>query len=87
MSNIQIPRNLFELLCAYFFDDDHFLADEIRRQLGDKLEKLYYRDLFSRYKSASGLDREQLRRAYLDNRGISGGFRTSEEWHDDHPPD
>lgn len=87
MSNIQISRNLFELLCAYFFDDDHFLADEIRRQLGDKLEKMYYRDLFSRYKSASGSDREQLRRAYLDNRGIPGGFRTSEEWHDEQPPD
>lgn len=85
MSNVQISRNLFELLCDYFFDDDLSLGDEIRRQLGDKLEKMYYRDLFSRYKSASGSEREQLRRAYLDNRGVSGGFRTSEEWHDPPP--
>lgn len=87
MSNIQISRNLFELLCAYFFDDDLYLVYEIRRQLGDKLEKMYYRDLFSRYKAASGSDREQFRRAYLDSRGVPGSFRTSDEWHDEQPPD
>lgn len=87
MSNVQISRNFFEMLCDYFFDDELYLAEDIRFELRTKLEKMYNRELFSRYKAATGSDREQLRRAYLDSRGVPGSFRTSEEWHDEQPPD
>lgn len=87
MSNIQISRNLWDMLCDYFFDDADYLREDICNQLTDKIEKINNRALFSQYKQASGSDREQLRNAYLDQRGIRPAFRTSEEWHDQSPPE
>lgn len=87
MSNVQISRNLWDMLCDYFFDDaDHF-RDDICCQIAEKVEKMNNRALFSQYKQASGSDREQLRNAYLDQRGIRSSFRTDEEWHDRLPPE
>lgn len=87
MSNVQIPRNLWDMLCDYFFDDAEHLRDEISRQIAEKVEKMNNRELFSQYKQASGSDREQLRRAYLDSRGVPESFRTVDEWHDQPPPE
>lgn len=87
MSNVQISRNLWDMLCDYFFDDADYLREDICREISAKVEKLYNRDLFSQYKQASGSDREQLRSAYLDQRGIRPAFRTAEEWHDQSPPE
>lgn len=85
MSNVQISRELWEMLCDYFFDDDDFLYDDIRIMLSEKLEKIKNREMFSQYKSSSGSDREQFRSAYLDQRGIRPSFRTDVEWHDEPP--
>lgn len=85
MSNVQISRNLWDMLCDYFFDDADYLRDDICREISEKVEKLTNRELFSQYKQASGSDREQLRNAYLDQRGIRPAFRTADEWHDQPP--
>lgn len=87
MSNVQISRNLWDMLCDYFFDDADYLREDICNQLVDKIEKINNRALFSQYKQASGSDREQLRNAYLDQRGIRSAFRTDDEWHDQSPPE
>lgn len=87
MSNIQISRNLWDMLCDYFFDDADYLREDICREISEKADKLKNRELFSQYKNASGSDREQLRKAYLDQRGIRSSFRTAEEWHDQPPPE
>lgn len=80
-------RAICGICCAiFFFDEAEHLRDEICRQIAEKVEKMNNRELFSQYKQASGSDREQLRNAYLDQRGIRSAFRSNEEWHDQPPP-
>ncbi|MBD5130166.1 MAG: complexin-2 [Ruminococcaceae bacterium] len=88
---IQIDKELFDDLIDYFWSKDFpggWLADEIRRKLNSKLDKMLARELFSQYKrSPTGEEREQARKAYLDHKGISLSFRTDREWHDEIAPD
>lgn len=87
---IQINKELFDDLIDYFWSEDFprgWLADDIRRKLNSKLDKMLARELFSKYKRLpTGEEREQARKAYLDHKGISSSFRTDSEWHDDIPP-
>lgn len=85
---VQIPEELFCDLLDYFFDGADFLADDIRRQLDSKLDKMIARELFTKYKrSPTGAEREAARQAYLNHRGVLGSFRTDEEYHAPEPPD
>lgn len=78
----------FELFCDLldFFEPDSkyqgadFLADDIRRQLDIKVDKMISRELFTKYKrSPTGSEREQARQEYLNHRGMHRSFRTDEE--------
>ncbi|MCM1166974.1 MAG: complexin-2 [Lachnospiraceae bacterium] len=70
---VQIDAELFDALIEYFWSEDFptgWLANEIRRGLDAKVDKLLARELFSRYKRApTGEEREQARKAYLDCKG------------------
>ena len=71
---IQIDKELFDNLIDYFWSDDFprgWLANDIRRKLNSKLDKMLARELFSQYKrSPIGEEREQARKAYLYYKGI-----------------
>lgn len=88
---IQIDKELFDGLIDYFWSEDFprgWFADEIRRKLNSKLDKMLARELFSQYKrSPTGEEREQARKAYLNHKGITASFRTDSEWHDEMTPD
>ena len=90
---VQIDLDLFLDLLDYFqlgseFQGEEFLAEEIRKKLDSKLDKLIARELFTKYKrSPTGEEREQARKAYLDHRGIMKDWRTDEEYHAPEPPD
>lgn len=79
--NVQIPTDLFFDICDYFFkEQEDDLADDIRKQLNLKVDKLINHELFSQYKTApTGAEREKARQKYLDRRGIPGSFRTDRE--------
>lgn len=79
--NIQIPSDLFFDICDYFFkEQEDDLADDIRKQLNLKVDKLINHELFSKYKTApTGAEREKARQEYLNRRGIPGSFRTDRE--------
>lgn len=88
---VQISEELFDNLLNYFFESKwtgaDFLAEDIRRQLNSKLDKMIARELFSRYKrTPTGVEREQARQAYLNHRGVLDNFRSDEEWHEPEPP-
>lgn len=84
---IKIPRKLFVDLINYFYPDDEYisqdvLADEIRHQIEDKIQKITNRVLFTKYKTAaSSAERERFRREYLAERGISEAFISDTEKH------
>ena len=64
--SVQIDTQLFLALYNYFFDDDNapqdYEADEIRRKLQEKVDKLIDREIFTRYKRASTpQEREEYR--------------------------
>lgn len=85
MKQIQIPEELFYDLVDYFLSSEYkgeeFLADEIKKGLEDKLDKIINRMLFTKYKrTPTGAEREQARKAYLDRRGILDDYRTDEEY-------
>lgn len=77
---VQIDKELFDDLIGYFWSEDFprgWFADEIRRKLNSKLDKMLARELFSQYKRLpTGTERKQARKAYLDLKGISLAFRT-----------
>lgn len=88
MADIQIPLKLMADLINYFypdFDSEHErpegeLADNIRHQIEDKMQKITNRALFSKYKTATTPEqRESARRAYLKERGYSDAFISDSE--------
>ena len=91
MKNIQISYDLFRSLCDYFFTSDYtgasWLADDIRSELRHKQERLNAREIFSRYKTSSGQERENARKEYLDAADILEDFRTAAEVRQSAPPD
>ena len=84
--NIQIPVELMAELIEYFYPDSESerpegaLADSIRNQIEDKMQKITNRALFSEYKTATTADRrESARRAYLKERGFTDSFISNSE--------
>ena len=85
---VQISLELFSDLVNYFFSDNEkdypksYEADVIRKQLSEKMQSMINRELFTRYKTAkTPLEREQARREYLAERGISQAFISDIEQH------
>ena len=85
---VQIDMELFNELLDYFrTSGTGYLADDIRKRLNAKLDKMLAHDLFTQYKrTPTGAEREQARREYLDHCGVLPAFRTVREYHDE-PPD
>lgn len=87
---VQIDESLFDELCDYFFGANAptgWQADEIRKALNEKLEKLIARELFSKYKrTPTGAEREQARQEYLDFKCIHRDWRTDKELPIEEPP-
>lgn len=84
--NIQIPVELMAELIEYFYPDSDperptgVLADSIRNQIEDKMQKIANRALFSEYKTATTPEqRESARRAYLKERGFTDSFISNSE--------
>ena len=76
--NIQIPQELFLQLCKFHLADikDLETSEAIYKGLGDKLDQMARRELYSTYKTAdSAEDREKARQAYLDQIGLHKNFR------------
>lgn len=90
---VQIDFTLFADLCNYFFIGSEFrgegwLANDIRKELETKLDKMIARELFTKYKrSPTGAEREQARQEYLNHRGVPSSYRTDEEYHAPEPPE
>lgn len=81
--NVQISGDLFIDICSYFLGDNAPLdsqAENIRKQLLDKLDKLITRELFTEYKKMpTGEEREEARRKYLERVGLSSNFISGKE--------
>ena len=84
--NIQIPVELMAELIEYFYPEsdterpEGTLADSIRNQIEDKMQKITNRALFSEYRTATTAEqRESARRAYLKERGFSDSFISNSE--------
>lgn len=89
---VQIDWDLFLDLYSFFFDDEEaptgYQADEIRRRISEKVDKLISRELFTKYKrTPTGAEREQARQEYLNHREISSSFRSDTEYHLPEPPE
>ena len=80
--NVQIESDLFIALLDYFNDPESnaYMSEEIRKKLDDKLDKLINHELFTKYKRASTpTEREEARKEYLKQRGISKDFVSEHE--------
>ena len=73
-------------LIEYFYPEsdterpEGTLADSIRNQIEDKMQKITNRALFSEYRTATTAEqRESARRAYLKERGFSDSFISNSE--------
>lgn len=88
---VQIDWELFLDLYDFFFSDEapeSYEADEIRKKLSEKVDKIINRELFSKYKrSPTGAEREAARQEYLNHRGISKSYRSDTEYHEPEPPE
>lgn len=88
---VQIDWELFFDIYDYFFSDEApegYEADEIRKKISEKVDKIINRELFSKYKRLpTGAEREAARQEYLNHRGISKSFRTDKEYPTVEPPD
>lgn len=80
---VQIDWELFLDLYDFFFSDEApegYEADEIRKKMSEKVDKIINRELFSKYKrSPTGVERETARQEYLNHKGISKSFRSDKE--------
>ena len=82
-----IDSALFTEIFDYFFCDDapsDCAADRIRFGLSKKLDSLFDRAIFSRYKRASTpVEREMYRKEYISRRGFHSDFVSESEVHFD----
>lgn len=74
MKQIQIPQELFVLLIRYHLMNDVSLVDEIKIELGKKLDAMVLRQLYGKYKTApTEAEREKPGRSIW----IGGGYLTA----------
>lgn len=81
MKKVQIDMDLFFELCDLAMEHgDNYLQNKII----DKLEKMKEHIYFSAYKKADpgSQQREDLRKKYLDLKGVLPAFRSDTEQHD-----
>lgn len=85
MKEIKVSTDFYVDLINYFYPEDGefpdgYLAEKIRTQIADKMDRITTRDLFSKYKTAkTPEEREKARLEYLRERGISDNFISSTE--------
>ena len=76
MKNVQISQDLFCDLILYHLYNNQSVEASIRQELSRKLDAMFQRECFTRYKTAaSEAEREQARQRYLESIGIPDGFR------------
>lgn len=86
--NVQIPADLWEKLCQFHLhghDLEEWEVDElwnaIEYGIKLKLEAMARRESYTQYKSgATPDDREAARQQYLDQRGVPGSYRWSQQY-------
>lgn len=80
--NVQIPEELFFLICRYYLTDDMLEPEDIQaieNGLTDKLNAMQKRAAYTAYKDRklSPSEREAARQQYLDLIGLLPGYRWS----------
>ena len=76
MKQIQIPEELFMQLIKYHLLDMQELQPKIKEGLESKLDSIYMRLLYSKYKTAiTEEEKQKARQEYLDRRGVPDSFR------------
>lgn len=76
--NVQISQELFLQICKYHLAqiNDSETTEAIYKGLGDKLDQMARRELYTTYKTAQNAeDRERARQAYLEQIGLHKDFR------------
>ena len=76
MKNIQISEELFFALLKYHLVEIDDVLPEIKKGLGDKLEAMVRRELYTKYKTApTEEEREKAWQGYLKKVGMHRSFR------------
>ena len=76
MKNVQISQDLFCDLILYHLYNNQSVEASIRQELAHKLDTMFQRECFTRYKTAaSEVEREQARQRYLESIGMPTDFR------------
>ena len=76
MGNVQISQDLFMRLLRFHLMEDVSCERKIRQELENKLDRMVMRDLYGKSKTATTEEeREQVRKEYLDRRGVPESFR------------
>lgn len=76
MKNVQISQDLFCDLILYHLYNNPSAEEAIRRELSRKLDAMFQRDCFTRYKTAATeAEREQARQRYLESIEMPADFR------------
>lgn len=73
---VQIPESLFYDLVSYHLMENQTKKEQIENKLEEKLSAMAAHSTYTTYKTASSEgDREEARKRYLNQRGISQDFR------------
>ena len=76
MKNVQISQDLFCDLILYHLYNNQSVEASIRQELAYKLDTMFQRECFTRYKTAATeAEREQARQRYLESIGMPADFR------------
>ena len=76
MKNIQISQDLFCDLILYHLYNNQSVEASIRQELSRKLDAMFQRECFTRYKTAATeAERERARQRYLESIGMPADFR------------
>lgn len=86
--NVQISLELWEQLCRFHLQNNELedweaeeLWQSIEHGIRMKLEAQQRRESYSQYKTAESADqREAARQQYLDQRGVPGSHRWSQQY-------
>lgn len=86
--NLQIPLELWDELCRFHLQYDQLeeweieeLWQSIAHRIQLKQDAMNRREAYTQYKSgATPEDREAARQDYLDQRGVPGSYRWSQQY-------
>ena len=78
--SVQIPLVLFHKLYKYLINAGDEQAEMLLTEMNKKLDALVDHERFTKYKrSVNSVEREALRKQYLEEKGILPAFRTETE--------